>query len=143
MRLDTALAAAEIHRQCTTVHLSGSRGTTMSDVTQEEKTWGMIAHLSALAGFVIPFGNLIGPLIVWLIKKDTMPFVDDQGKESLNFQITVTIAAIICGILVFVLIGIPLLFAVGIAALVLTIMAGIKANEGASYRYPFAIRLIK
>lgn len=87
--------------------------------------------------------NLIGPLIVWLIKKDTMPFVDDQGKESLNFQITVTIAAIICGILVFVLIGIPLLFAVGIAALVLTIMAGIKANEGASYRYPFAIRLIK
>ena len=54
----------------------------MSDVTQEEKTWGMIAHLSALAGFVIPFGNLIGPLIVWLIKKDTMPFVDDQGKEK-------------------------------------------------------------
>lgn len=112
-------------------------------VTADERQWAMFAHLSALAGFVIPFGNVIGPLVIWLIKKDTMPFVDDQGKESLNFQITVTIAAIICMALIVVLIGIPLLFVVGLIALVLTIIAGVKANEGVRYRYPFALRLIK
>jgi uncharacterized protein len=112
-------------------------------VSAEQRQWAMFAHLSALVGFVIPFGNVIGPLVIWLIKKDTMPLVDDQGKESLNFQITVTIAAIICMALIVVLIGIPLLLAVGLVALVLTIIAGIKANEGVSYRYPFALRLIK
>lgn len=103
----------------------------------------MFAHLSALAGFLIPFGNILGPLVVWLVKKDTMPFVDDQAKESLNFQITVTIAVIISIALIVLLIGIPLLFVIGLVALVLTIIAGIKANEGVTYRYPFALRLIK
>lgn len=112
-------------------------------VSAESRQWAMFAHLSALVGFVIPFGNVIGPLVVWLMKKDTMPFVDDQGKESLNFQITVTIAAVVCMALIVVLIGIPLLFVVGIVALVLTIIAGIKANEGVRYRYPFTLRLIK
>lgn len=112
-------------------------------VSAEERQWAMFAHLSALAGFVIPFGNVIGPLVIWLVKKDTMPFVDEQGKESLNFQITVTIAAIICMALIVVLIGIPLLFVVGLIALVLTVIAGVKANEGVRYRYPFALRLIK
>jgi uncharacterized protein len=105
----------------------------------EEKQWALFAHLAALIGFVIPFGNVAGPLVVWLIKKDTMPFVDDQGKEALNFQITVFIAALVC----FVLIGIVLIFIVGLAALVLTIIGGIKANEGQRYRYPLTIRLIK
>lgn len=112
-------------------------------VSADARQWAMFAHLSALVGFVIPFGNVIGPLVVWLMKKDTMPFVDDQGKESLNFQITVTIAAVVCMVLIVVLIGIPLLFAVGLVALVLTIIAGIKANEGVRYRYPFALRLLK
>jgi len=109
----------------------------------DEKTWGMIAHLSALCGFVVPFGTIIGPLVVWLIKKDTMPFVADQGRESLNFQITVAIAFVICIPLMFVLIGIPLAIVVGIGALVLTIIAGIKAQNGEMYRYPFALRLVK
>jgi uncharacterized Tic20 family protein len=109
----------------------------------DEKTWGMIAHLAALAGFVIPFGNVIGPLVVWLVKKDTMPFVADQGKEALNFQITVFIAVLVCIPLMFVLIGIPLMFVVGIGALVLSIMAAMKAQNGETYRYPFALRLVK
>lgn len=109
----------------------------------EERQWGMIAHLAALAGFVIPFGNLIGPLIVWQMKKDAMPFVDDQGKESLNFQITVTIAAIVCFVLFVILIGMLLLPLVGLAALVLTVIAAVKANAGEAYRYPVALRLIK
>ena len=114
-----------------------------NSVSADERQWGMIAHLSALAGFIIPFGNIAGPLIVWMIKKDAMPFVDDQGKESLNFQITVTIAAIVAAVLIVFLIGFLLLPAVGLAALVFTVIAGIKANEGVAYRYPFTLRLIK
>ena len=114
------------------------------EVPQEERTFGMLVHLAALSGFVgVPFGSILGPLIVWLIKKDSMPFVNEQGKESLNFQITVIIAVIICIPLIFVLIGLLLLPIVGIAALVLTIIAAVKANGGENYTYPFAIRLIK
>ena len=108
----------------------------------DEKTWALAAHLSALSGFIIPFGNLIGPLVVWQVKKNEMPFVDEQGKEALNFQITVTLAVIVCFILMLVLIGALLLFVVGIAALVLTIIAAIKANNGEHYRYPLSWRLI-
>jgi len=108
----------------------------------EERQWGMFAHLSALIGIVIPFGNIIAPLVIWQIKKDTMPFVADQGKEAVNFQITILIAVIICFILTFVLIGILLLPLVGLYWLIFTIIAGIKANEGVAYRYPATIRLI-
>jgi uncharacterized Tic20 family protein len=111
--------------------------------TADEKTWGMLAHLSALCGFVIPFGTIIGPLVVWLVKKESMPFVADQGRESLNFQITVAIAFLICIPLMFVVIGLFLAVVVGIGALVLTIIAGIKAQNGETYRYPFALRLVK
>ena len=111
--------------------------------SNEEKQWAMFAHLAALLGFLIPFGNLIGPLIVWLMKRNEMPFVDDQGKESLNFQITVFIAVIVSVLAMLVLIGFVLIFVVGIGALVLTIMAGIKANNGETYRYPFTLRLLK
>ncbi|MFC5524933.1 DUF4870 domain-containing protein [Rhodanobacter ginsengisoli] len=108
----------------------------------EERQWAMFAHLSALFGLVIPLGSIIGPLVIWLIKKDTMPFVNDQGKEALNFNITVAIAAIVCWILVFVLIGFLLLPAVAIAWLVFVIIATIKSNEGTTYRYPFTLRLV-
>nr|WP_298171648.1 DUF4870 domain-containing protein [uncultured Pseudomonas sp.] len=103
----------------------------------------MFCHFAAFFGLVFPFGNLLGPLIVWQIKKDLDPFVDEQGKEALNFQISVALAMILCFVLMAVLIGFPLLLLVGIGALVLTIIAGIKANEGQAYRYPFAWRLIK
>jgi uncharacterized Tic20 family protein len=111
--------------------------------TAEERQWGLFAHLSALAGLVIPLGSVIGPLIIWQIKKDTMPFVADQGKEALNFNITVAIAAIIAGLLIFVVVGLLLLPLVGIAWLVLTILAAVKANNGEAYRYPFTLRLVK
>lgn len=111
---------------------------------------GMLCHLLSLIGLVVPFGNIIGPLVMWLIKKDEMPFVDDQGKESLNFQITVSLVVltlIILGtVLMIVLIGFLfflLLPVVGIGAIVLVVIASIKANEGVHYRYPFTLRLIK
>lgn len=110
--------------------------------TQDERTMGLVAHLSAFAGLVIPFGNIAGPLIVWLLKRDQSAFVADQAREALNFQITASIGFIVAGILSFVLIGIPLLIALAIAWLVLPVMAGVRANEGRRYRYPFTIRLV-
>ena len=109
----------------------------------EAKTFGMLCHLLALARFIIPMGNIIGPLVIWLIKKDQYAFVNDQGKESLNFQITVTIAMAIAGVLVFVLIGFVLMPLIAIAALVMVVLASIAASNGKSYRYPFSIRLVK
>jgi hypothetical protein len=119
----------------------------MSDapqVSKEEQNWAMICHLSALAGFLIPFGNIFGPLIVWLMKRAEMPMVERHGKEALNFQITVMIAFAVCIPLMFVLIGIPLAIVVGIGALILTIMAAVKVSNGNfDHRYPFTIRLLK
>lgn len=116
----------------------------------DEKTWGMLAHLSALSGLVTGgVGCIVGPLVVWLVKKDTMPFVADQAKEALNFNLTVLLVAIVLGLLtvgsVFLLTPLTALagMALFIAWLVLTIIALVKANEGVAYRYPFAIRLVK
>jgi len=112
------------------------------DETQE-RTWGMLSHLAALAGFIIPLGNIIGPLVIWLIKKDESPFVDDQGKESLNFQISITIYCIVAALLILIVIGIFLLIGLGILAIVLIIVAAVKANSGEKYRYPLSIKFIK
>ena len=133
----TALTGAITHPKDAIVNLP-------VQTSKEEQNWAMICHLAALAGFIIPFGNLLGPLIVWLIKRPEMPLVDVHGKESLNFQITVTLAVIISWLLVVVLIGFLMLAVVGIGALVLTIMAAIKVSNGQlDYRYPFALRLLK
>ncbi len=105
--------------------------------------WGMFCHLAALAGYIIPFGHILGPLVVWLVKREEYPFVADQGKEALNFQISITIYGLICIPLVFLAIGILLLIALMVAALVFIVIAAIKANEGTPYRYPLTIRFIK
>jgi uncharacterized Tic20 family protein len=119
----------------------------MSDgaqVSKEEQNWAMGCHLAALSGFIVPFGTILGPLIVWLIKRAEMPMVDRHGKEALNFQITVAIAFLICIPLAFVLIGFVLMFVVGVGALILTIMAAVKVSNGDfEYKYPFALRLLK
>lgn len=111
--------------------------------TAEVKQWAMFAHLAAFAAFFIPFGNIIGPLLLWQLKKDTDPFIDRNGKEAVNFQITVAIAALVCLLLIFAVIGALLLPVLGLVWLVLTIIAGVKANEGVAYRYPLTIRFIK
>jgi len=115
----------------------------VSTPSKDARQWAMFCHFAAFLGMVFPFGNLLGPLIVWQLKKETDPFVDDQGKEALNFQITVALAMLVCFLLMFVVIGVFLIWIVGVAALVLTIIAGIKANEGRAYRYPFCLRLVK
>ncbi|MBD2109459.1 DUF4870 domain-containing protein [Nodosilinea sp. FACHB-13] len=112
------------------------------DSNPESRMWAMLAHLSALSGFVLPFGNIIGPLVIWLVKRDEMSFVNDQAKEALNFNISMTIYMVVAGVLIFVLVGIPLMIVLGIAWLVLVILAAVKANEGTAYRYPLTLRLI-
>ncbi|MFH1359474.1 MAG: DUF4870 domain-containing protein [Candidatus Omnitrophota bacterium] len=109
----------------------------------QAQTMAMLCHLLALAGFVIPLGNLLGPLILWQIKKGEDPLIDENGKEAVNFQISMTIYMAVAFLLVFIVIGIPLLFALGIANLVLVIIASIKTNNGEKFVYPLAIRLIK
>lgn len=109
----------------------------------DENMWAMFCHLSAFAGYLIPFGNIIGPLVIWLIKRDEYPMVNDQGKEALNFQISLTIYVLISLILALVVIGFMLLIAIGIFNIVMIIMASIKANEGMLFRYPLAIRFIQ
>ena len=109
----------------------------VDNVTQEERTLAMLCHLLAV------FTGFLGPLIIWLIKKDDSPFIDDQGKEALNFQLTVLIAMLIAGVTMCFYIGMLLAPAVGIANIVLCIMACIKANEGERYRYPWCIRFVK
>ncbi|MGJ8671588.1 DUF4870 domain-containing protein [Rubritalea sp.] len=113
-------------------------------LSTQEKNWAMFAHLSTFLGWIgIPLANIIAPLIIWQIKKETMPFAAEQAKEALNFQISLTILAVISAILIMVFIGIIGLIAIGIAQLIFTIIASLKANEGIAYRYPMTIRLIK
>lgn len=116
---------------------------------RQARMWNMWCHLSALAGLVIPFGSIIGPLIIWLIKKNELPSVDVHGKAALNFQLTVAIAALAGAAAAFVLsffclgwLLFPVVVAIGLAELVFAVIAGIKANEGQDYKYPFSLTLI-
>ncbi len=111
---------------------------------KQARLWGMLCHLTALLPFFgVPFGNVLGPLVVWLIKKDDYSFVDQQGKESLNFQISLLLYSIISVILIIVVVGIILLIGLLISYIMLVIVASIKTSNGEPYRYPFTIRFIK
>jgi uncharacterized Tic20 family protein len=113
------------------------------EADKDARLWGMLCHLAGLAGFAFPIGNVILPLIFWQIKKDEYPFVNDNGKEAVNFQISMTLYGLISIPLFFVCVGPFLLAAVCIVDAVLLIIAAVKANNGRSYRYPLTIRLIK
>ena len=114
-----------------------------TDIGADERQMAMFTHLAALAGLVFPLGNIIGPLVLWLIKKDTMPFVNDQGKEALNFNITIALAWLVSLILLLIFIGYILMVALFVLWFVFLIIAAIKASEGEAYRYPFTIRFIR
>lgn len=113
-------------------------------VPGDERKWAAIAHLAGLAGIIIPMGgSVLGPLIVWYMKKDTMPFVADQAREALNFQLTVFIASCAGLLLIFIGIGLPLLLLLFVADLVLIWVATFNASEGVAYRYPVNLRVVK
>lgn len=115
-----------------------------TSLSKDERLWGMLCHISAFAFFVFPaFGNILGPLIIWLIKKEEYPFVDEQGKEALNFQISITIYSLAAALLSIILIGIPILIALFFFDFILVVIASIKANDGYHYKYPLSIELIR
>jgi uncharacterized Tic20 family protein len=114
----------------------------MEDISKQERTWAMFCHLGAFAVFIFPFGHIIGPLVIWLSKRKGFPLVDDQGKESLNFQISVSIYAIVSTLLTLKLIGYFFMLALAIFTIVMVITAAVKAKRGERYRYPLTIRFI-
>lgn len=122
--------------------------------SQEERSWAMAAHLCGLLWLFgggslifVPFGGLalftvLGPLIIWKSKGDTLPFAGSQAKEALNFQITMLLLGLLGCLLVFVFIGFAVLWVLGVLNLIFVIIAAIQVNDGKPYRYPFALRLV-
>jgi uncharacterized Tic20 family protein len=108
----------------------------------EERKWAMFAHIGTFSSMFVPLGNIIAPIVIWQLKKNESPFVVEQAKESLNFQISLMIYAVISFLLAFIVIGFFLIFALVIFSLIVVIVAGVKANEGEHYRYPMTLRLI-
>ena len=114
------------------------------EVNKDARMWAMICHLSGLAGIILPAsGNIVAPLIIWQIKKDNNPFIDEQGKEAVNFQISMSIYLIASIILSFICVGAFLIVATIIVFFVFTLIAAVKANNGYHYRYPLTMRFIK
>lgn len=117
-------------------------------VSSEERTWALIAHLSTFTAFISGIGFVLGPLVVWLIKRETMPFTAEHAREALNFNITIALVAVALWIVTIITFGIGLLLtipaglALFVAWIVLTIIAAINANNGQPYRYPLTLRLI-
>ncbi|MHC4395851.1 MAG: DUF4870 domain-containing protein [Planctomycetota bacterium] len=114
-----------------------SGGAEQAEASKDARNMAMLCHLLAI------FTSFIAPLIIWLIKKDEEPFVDQHGKEALNFQITVILAMFVSGLLTVICIGFPLMFAVSVIDLIFCIIATVKASSGETYRYPLAIRFLK
>jgi uncharacterized Tic20 family protein len=115
------------------------------ELSKDARMWAMFCHLAGLAGYVIPVGisSIIAPLIIWQIKKNEFPFVDEHGKEAVNFQISMLLYTIISIPFVLICIGVIMLIAIGIINIVCLIIAAIKANNGEHYRYPICCRFIK
>ncbi|MDX1707857.1 MAG: DUF4870 domain-containing protein [Desulfobacterales bacterium] len=109
---------------------------------EQENNWAMWAHVSTFLSMLVPLGNLIGPIVVWQLKKNESEFVTDQAKEALNFQISMMIYMMISVVLILVVIGIFLLIGLVLFSLIMVIVAGVKANDGEYYRYPMCLRLI-
>lgn len=125
----------------------------MQENNPEARTWGILCHVASIGGFLVPFGNILGPLIIWLIKKEEDPYIDAQGKESLNFQISITIywtilfllfiiAALILRNFSVLLVWLALLGFV-VTVVILVILGSVQASKGNIYRYPFTIRFLR
>ena len=108
-----------------------------------DNSLAVVMQLLGFAGFVFPLGNILAPLILWLIKRTDSPYLDRAGKEAINFQISYTIYAIVAGLLCFVLIGLLLFPVLFVAWVVLMVVAAVKTSNGEEYKYPFTIRLLQ
>lgn len=113
-------------------------------INSDDRTWGAIAHLAALIGLLLPLGLVLGPLLVWALKKNDSEFIDQQGKSALNFQLSILLISFIL-ILLSAMIRplLPLAFVTGIAGLAFAIMAGVTVFKGKPFKYPWSLRLFK
>src|SRR5436190_13523164 len=129
---------------CTCVMTNESTGQIPPTTSaQASHTWEVLCHALGFAGFVFPFGNILGPLIVWLMKKSESPSVDAHGKEALNFQISMSIWGLLAAATCIIFIGFVLAPAVVATAIILTVIGTVKASNGELYHYPLTIRFIK
>jgi hypothetical protein len=110
---------------------------------KDERMWATFVHLAGFAFVVVPWGNVLGPLVIWLLKREESEVVDQHGKEALNFQISVTIYGMAAVVAVFFIVGFLLLPVIAIFATVCVIVAAVKANNGEFWRYPLTIRFIR
>jgi uncharacterized Tic20 family protein len=136
---------AQICPQCG-ANLAGggaNEGTEIGAVDQEVRNTAVVAHLSTFAGLVIPFGSVIGPLTVWLTRRDRDPFIDQAGREALNFGISIALYGAVVLVTALMLVGIPLLIVGVVAWVVLASLAAVKASQGQAYRYPLTMRLVR
>lgn len=117
--------------------------TPQKHLSKEEKTWGLLCHALSLCGLLVPLGNVIGPLIMWVIKKEESGFVKEEGKAAINFQLTVLIALLCCLPFTIVLIGFPLAVVIYIISVIFSILGAKQAYEGENYIYPFSLNFIK
>ena len=160
MNTDNTFSESHEAEQNGTEEQTGQRTHEAFKKQSDERSWAMLCHLSVLAAAVIPFGHIFGPLIVWLVKRDEFDLVNDQGKESLNFQISLSIYSLILtvvavvsvlglaagdgeGSVLITLIGAGVgLFVIGILALIFVIIASVRSYQGERYRYPLSIRFV-
>jgi uncharacterized protein len=112
------------------------------DVSKEEKNLASIMHLSILAGIFLPFVGLVVPIVIWVLKKNDSPFIDDQGKEAINFIINIFILGILVGVLCIIVVGFILLVPLALYLIIAPIVAAAKCSDGIYYKYPFIFRFI-
>ena len=122
---------------------SANQATGPGAADQAVRNTAVAAHLSTFAGLIVPFGSIIGPLAVWLTRRDRDPFIDQAGREALNFGISIAIYGAVLLVAALMLVGIPLLMVGVVAWVVLASLAAVKASEGQSYRYPLTLRLVR
>ncbi len=113
------------------------------ELSESERNWAMLCHLSAFAGYFFPFGGILGPLICWLMKKDESQWVDFNGKWSLNFQISILLYMMLATPLAFIIVGIPILLFLGFLEVICIVIASIRASKGEEFRYPLCIPFIQ
>ena len=143
--------SARLDQQATTCPSCGAtlaadpamQAATAATVDESARTTAVAAHLSTFAGLVVPFGSVIGPLAVWLTRRDRDPFIDQPGREALNFGISIAIYGSVLLVAALMLVGIPLLVAGVVAWVVLASLAAAKASQGQAYRYPLTMRLVR
>lgn len=116
---------------------------THSDMTPQATTWAMVCHLSGFAGFIFPLANILAPLLIWGLKRQEFPYVDEQGKEAINFQISITIYYLIASLLILVIIGLFLLPLLAAFQIIAMIIASIEAAHGKHFHYPLTIRFLR